>query len=280
MLSGHPTSPDLIRTPDPVDALNQTPTPRRVLVTGSTGAIGQPLCRYLLSRGHHVRGFARRPTPDLHDYVEGDLNDRAAVFRAADGMDTIVHLGAYPNPADFIDVLLQPNVVGLYYVCEAAVRNQVRRLVLASSVQVISGHRSRAGGPAPDRAVTVEDGPAPTNHYALTKAWAELAGDMYARVHHLSVISVRIGWLPRNTGEAQRLAANSGGPDIFFSHDDSNRFHTLCVESDNPPPGTAVTLQATSIPASRPRMDLTLATETIGYVPKDTWPQGLPFPVS
>ena len=34
----------------------------------------------------------------------------------------------------------------------------VRRLVLASSVQVISGHRFR------DRPVRVEDGPAPTNH--------------------------------------------------------------------------------------------------------------------
>src|SRR3954451_16205358 len=105
--------------------------PRRVLVTGSTGAIGQPLCRYLLQRGHTVRGFARRPTPGLDDYVTGDLGDRDAVRRAADGMDTIVHLGAYPNPADFIDVLLQPNVVGLYHVCEAAAAAGVRRLVLA-----------------------------------------------------------------------------------------------------------------------------------------------------
>ena len=39
--------------------------PRRVLVTGSTGAIGQPLSRYLIERGHTVRGFARRPTPGL-----------------------------------------------------------------------------------------------------------------------------------------------------------------------------------------------------------------------
>src|SRR4051812_18447881 len=145
--------------------------PRRVLVTGSTGAIGQPLCRYLLQRGHAVRGFARRPTPGLDDYVVGDLSDREAVRRAAAGMDTIVHLGAYPNPADFIAVLLQPNVVGLYHVCEAAVEFAVRRLVLASSVQVISGHRFPAGA---DRPVRVEDGPAPTNHYALTKAWAEL----------------------------------------------------------------------------------------------------------
>jgi uronate dehydrogenase len=247
--------------------------PRRVLVTGSTGAIGAPLAQYLLQRGHAVRGFARRPSPGLEDYVEGDLSDREAVRRAVDGMDTIVHLGAYPNPADFMTVLLGPNVVGLYNICEAAVEFKVRRLVLASSVQVISGHRFR------DRAVTVEDGPAPTNHYALTKAWAELTGDMYARVHNLSVIGVRIGWLPRNTGEAQRLAASAQGRDIFFSHDDSNRFHALCIESENPPPGTAVVLQATSRPVGQPRMSIEEARRVIGYEPQDTWPQGLPFPV-
>lgn len=248
--------------------------PRRVLVTGSTGAIGEPLCRHLVGRGHTVRGFARRPSPGLAGYVMGDLNDRDAVRRAVEGMDTIVHLGAYPNPADFIDVLLQPNVVGLYHVCEAAVEFGIRRLVLASSVQVISGHRFR------DRPVTVEDGPAPVNHYALTKAWTEVAGDMYARVHTLSVISVRIGWFPRNTEEARRLAASADGPDIFLSHSDSNRFHALCVESPNPPPGTSVILHASSRPAGTPRMDLEPARRVIGYVPQDTWPEGVPFPVA
>lgn len=247
--------------------------PKHVLVTGSTGAIGQPLSRHLLGRGHAVRGFARRPTPGLDDAVVGDLSDRDAVRRAVEGVDTVVHLGAYPNPADFIDVLLGPNVIGLYHICEAAVEFGIRRLVLASTVQVITGH------PFGDRAVTVEDGPAPTNHYALTKAWAELAGDMYARVHKLSVISVRIGWLPRNTEEARRLAASPHGRNVFFSHDDSDRFFERCVESPNPAPGTSVVLQATSRPAVRPRMDIESAREVIGYVPQNTWPEGLPFPV-
>jgi uronate dehydrogenase len=249
-------------------------SPKRVLVTGSTGAVGQPLTRYLVQRGHQVRGFARRATSGLDDYMTGDLSDRDAVRRAVDGMDTVVHLGAYPNPADFIDVLLGPNVVGLYHVCEAAVEFGVKRLVVASTVQVVTGHAFR------DRPVTVDDGPAPVNHYALTKAWAETAGDMYARVHGLSVISVRIGWFPRNTEECRRLAASPFGRDIFLSHDDSDRFLALCVESTNPIPGTSVILQAASRPVGVGRMDLELAREVIGYVPQDTWPEGLPFPVS
>ena len=64
----------------------------------------------------------------------GDLNDRDKVYQAVEGLDTIVHLGAYPNPADFIDMLLQPKVVGLYYICEAAKDLGVKRLILASTL--------------------------------------------------------------------------------------------------------------------------------------------------
>ncbi len=253
---------------------SRTTHPHHVLVTGSTGAIGEPLAQHLTGRGHHVRGFARRPSPGLTDFVVGDLSDRDAVRRAVSGVDTIIHLGAYPNDADFMDVLLQPNVVGLYHVCEAAVEFGVRRLVLASTVQVITGQEIF------DRPVHEDDGPAPVNQYALTKAWAETAGAMYARVHNLSVISARIGWYPRNTGECIRLAASPHGPNMFFSHTDSNRFFTRCVESVTPHAGVSVILHAQSKPVGIARMDVGTARDIIGYEPQDTWPAGLPFPIS
>ena len=248
--------------------------PKRVLVTGSTGAIGQPVALHLQERGHSVRGFARRPTPNLDDFVVGDLGDRDAARKAADGMDTIIHLGAYPNPEDFINVLLNPNVIGLYNVCEAAVEFGVERLVLASTLQVVTGHSWIKGKP-----IRVEDGPKPVNHYALTKAWAEIAGDMYARKHNLSVISVRIGWLPRNLGEAENLVKNEIGRDVFFSHDDAKLFHERCVESSTPAAGESAILFATSKPLNHVRLDLSDAKEVIGYEPQDTWPDGLPYSV-
>lgn len=250
------------------------PRPVNVLVTGSTGAIGQPLIEHLQARGHTVRGFARRPTPGLTDYVEADLTDRDAVRRAVEGMDAVIHLGAYPNDADFMSVLLEPNVVGLYNLLEACAEHKPRRVVLASTVQTITGHRFR------DRPVRLEDGPAPVNHYALTKVWAEVAGDMYARVHGLSVIAVRIGWFPRNTEECRRLAASEHGPNMFFSHRDSDRFFALCVESANPPAGRCEIVMAASKPAGIARMDLEPARRVIGYEPQDTWPEGLPFPTA
>jgi uronate dehydrogenase len=248
--------------------------PKRVLVTGTTGAIGEPLAQHLLQRGHYVRGFARRPSPGLEDFVMGDLNDRDKVYQAVEGMDTIVHLGAYPNPADFIDVLLQPNVVGLYYICEAAKDLGVKRLILASTLQTVTGHGYLEG-----QTIKIEDGPKPVNHYALTKVWGEEMGDMYARVHKLSVINVRIGWLPRNADEAKRLLESRIGPDVFFSHNDSNRFHERCVEAEAPAAGECVTLFATSKPLNFERLDLEPARRIIGYEAQDVWPNGLPYAV-
>ena len=180
--------------------------PKRVLVTGATGAIGRPVVQWLSARGHCVRGFAFDPSPDLEDHVVGDLSDRDAVRRAVEGMEVVIHLGAYPNDADFIDVLLEPNVRGLFHVFDAAREFGVQRFAMASTMQTVTGHQ---GG---DRLIRIEDGPAPVNHYALAKVWAEEMGKMYARVHNMAVINVRIGWLPRNPGEANRVKASSLGP--------------------------------------------------------------------
>jgi uronate dehydrogenase len=252
----------------------QTKQSKRVLVTGSTGEIGEVVAQHLLSRGHHVRGFSRSPSPGLKDYIVGDLNDQDAVRRAVEGMEVVIHLGAYPNDADFLSVLLEPNVLGLFHICDAARQFGVQRLALASTLQTVDGH-----GLLP-RPIRIEDGPAPTNHYALTKVWAEEMGKMYARVHGLSVVNVRIGWLPRNPEEADGLKSDEKGPDTFFSHADAQRFYERVVESPNPGPGEAVTVFATSIPAHKERLELEPARRILGYEPQDVWPNGLNFEYS
>ena len=251
----------------------KAPKPKRVLVTGSAGAIGQIVCSWLRRRGHGVRGFDLRPTPALKDLVVGDLMDRTEVQNAVEGMETVIHLAAYADDGDFVNDLLQPNVRALYHVCDAARRAGVGRLVLASSLQVVEGHGWNAG------TIRVENGPAPTNHYALTKAWAELLGSMYARCYGLSVISARIGWLPRNTEEARRLARHPIGPAVYLSHEDAKRFFERCVESPTPGPSESAIVFATSRPPAREILDMEPARRVLSYEPNDMWPEGLPFPV-
>ena len=81
----------------------RTSEPKSVLVTGATGQQGGGLSRLLLSRGHRVRAFTRKPDgPSAKELkklgaeiVAGDLGDIQSVERAAKGVD-VAYLVATP----------------------------------------------------------------------------------------------------------------------------------------------------------------------------------------
>jgi uronate dehydrogenase len=118
----------------------------KVLVTGSAGTVGRPVCDELARRGHVVRGLDVIATPALADAVVADIADAAAVRAEARGMDAVIHLAAQPHEVPFPE-LIGPNVLGLYNVLDAARDEGVRRLVVASSMMVVSGWKD-TGRPA------------------------------------------------------------------------------------------------------------------------------------
>src|ERR1700748_3226604 len=96
----------------------------RVLVTGSAGGVGRPVCAGVCARGHAGRAFDRQPTPGEHDSMVADIADPPAVREAMRGIHTVVHLAAEPHDVPF-EQLLAPNVAGLYNVMSAARDEQV-----------------------------------------------------------------------------------------------------------------------------------------------------------
>lgn len=247
-----------------------TDQPCRVLLTGAAGAIGRVVGPALVKRGHVVRGLDRCPTDTLDDHIVADLADPDALAQAFDGVDTVIHLAAYPNDADFVDVLVPSNIIATHHIYEAARIHQLHRVIAASSMQVISGHRRL------DRPITIADGPAPLNHYALTKILAEQTGNMYARVHSLGGFAVRIGWFPRTRKECAAIEDRREAMDYVLTHDDAARFFIHCVEAADPPNRFAI-LFATSKPVTQTTLDLTDARDMIGYEPFDQYPQGCDF---
>ena len=245
---------------------------KHILVTGSTGAIGREACRELAARGHKVRGFARRPTRGVDDVRQGDLGDFDAVRDAVAGVDTVVHLGAFPEEADFLTKLLQPNIVGVYHICEAAREHGVRRLILASSGEVVFMHPWKN-----TRTVRVEDGVAPRGYYAATKVFAEAVGQICARNYGFSVIAVRLGWLPRTPEETARIVNTPQQQCNYLSPADAGRFFAAAVESPNPGPSEFALVFATSKPRGHVPFDLEPARKILGYEPQDTWPDGAPY---
>jgi nucleoside-diphosphate-sugar epimerase len=243
------------------------PQSKSILVTGSAGRVGGAAVKALVARGHRVRGFDRVPTPGLSDFVVGDLTDGAALHRAAEGVETIVHMAATPDDADFVELLVPGNIVGVYHVFEAARMAGVRRMILGSSVQVVWGQQQ--AGPW---TIRVTDPPSPRYWYAATKLFMEGAGKAYSQKHDISVVAVRLGWCPRSPDHALELVAFDGGEDLYLSPGDAGRFFACAVES------TAdirfAVLYATSKPVRIPRLDLLAARDLIGYEPQDRWPEG------
>ena len=238
-----------------------------VLLTGSEGAIGRVVSPTLRAAGWKVREFDHKPDaehdPDVEGNIQADLEKQGVLDNAAEGVGAILHLAAFPDEADFIDVLLQPNVVGLYRVLEAARKNDVPKLILASSIQTVNGFKGDDPVPA--------DAAAPTNHYGLTKIWAEAAGEMYSRLHDLPVLAVRIGWFLRNAEEAEKMRSG-GGEKAYLSHDDAGRFFLKALEADWT--GFGRVYAVSRAPDGRPHYDPEPARRLLRYEAQDVFPDG------
>jgi nucleoside-diphosphate-sugar epimerase len=245
--------------------------PQRVRITGAGGAVGRPVARGLLACGHFVRGLDLKPAEGFSEYVTGSVADADVVDRATAGMDVVIHLAAFPNDADFFEQILPNNIIGSYHVSDAAQRHGVKRLVLASTMQVISGM------PWTEKTIRVEDGVAPTNRYAVSKAFLEALGYMHARRFKIPVLAVRIGHLARQQEEFERMNGFAPSKGIYLSHDDAARFFIRAVEAELSGPGFHI-LFATSRSPDFPRLDPEPARRLIGYEAQDTYPQGSRFP--
>jgi nucleoside-diphosphate-sugar epimerase len=156
----------------------------RVLVTGAAGRIGSGFLRHAADR-YVLRATDTRPV-DAEDFVPADLTDPAALARACEDVDTVVHLGAEPRLEADWESLLPNNIVGCRNMFEAAAAAGVRRVVYASSVHAVSGY------PA-GKQVSADDPVNPGNLYGVSKAFGEALGRYYAEQRGMSVIALRIG---------------------------------------------------------------------------------------
>jgi UDP-glucose 4-epimerase len=150
----------------------------RVLVTGTSGRIGRALVAALREDGHWIRGLDLAPAPPElapDELVVGSLDDEAAVERAVDGVEGVVHLAALMSwhPRDEVR-LFDANVHGTFHLARHAARHGVRRFVFASSGEVYPEV-------SPVRLPIDEGHPTlPTSVYGLTK----LLGEEIVRSQH------------------------------------------------------------------------------------------------
>lgn len=233
----------------------------KVLVTGSAGRVGGAAHQALAARGHDVRGFDRAGAGE----AAGDISRPEQLRAALTGTEAVVHCAATPVDDDFAGQLLPNNIVGVYHVLQCAWQAGVRRVILASTGQVVMGHE----GPWP---ITPEMPVTPRNWYGAAKVLAEAAGQIYAYERAMSIIVARLGWCPRDQRHADELARDEFGQDVYLSAADAGRFFVAAVEA--PASIRYCIVFATSRPVRKTRYDLSAAQHLLGYEPQDQWPRG------
>ena len=177
----------------------------RIFITGAAGFIGFHLARLLLAEGYIVHGLdgmtdyydvqlKQRRNQNLlqspnYYFTETMLEDTVAVDKTIDDFrpDVIVHLAAQAgvrysleNPRAYID----SNVVGTFNVMEAARRNAVRHLLMASTSSVYGANEEMPF-------TETEKADTQLTIYAATKKATESMGHAYAHLWDLPTTMFR-----------------------------------------------------------------------------------------
>jgi nucleoside-diphosphate-sugar epimerase len=163
----------------------------KILVTGSSGHLGEALVRTLKDSGREVVGVDLVPS-EFTDEV-GSIVDRELVARCMDGVDGVVHAATLHKPhvgthsrQDFVDT----NITGTLNLLEEAVRAKVGAFVFTSTT---SAFGSALTPPAGTPAAWVTEGvePVPKNIYGVTKTAAEDLCELFHRRMGLACLILR-----------------------------------------------------------------------------------------
>jgi nucleoside-diphosphate-sugar epimerase len=144
-----------------------------VLVTGSSGHLGEAIVRTLKERGSGVRGLDITPSP--HIDILGSVADRERVRECLADVKSVIHTATLHKPhvethskSDFIAT----NVQGTLNLLEEAVRAGVESFVFTSTTSTFGAALRPAPG-SPAVWVTEDLKPVPRNIYGVTKVSAE-----------------------------------------------------------------------------------------------------------
>lgn len=175
-----------------------------VLVTGSSGHLGEALMRALLSQRRRCIGIDLLPSP--FTTVVGSINDRGLLeqlFFAPNTLElpgpivSVIHTATLHRPhiethseQEFVDV----NVSGTLALLEVAVKAKtVQSFVYSSTTSAFgSALTSNSGDPLAATWISEEVAPIPRNIYGATKTAAEGLCELYARTKALPCVVLRI----------------------------------------------------------------------------------------
>ncbi len=164
----------------------------KVVVTGGAGYIGSVTARQLLEEGHEVVVLDdlstghRESVPSRAQFVEGRVQDPAALSRALENADAVVHFASLSLVGESVRHprrYFRENLGSALALLDGMDRAEVKRLVFSSSAAVYGD---------PQVEVIEEDIPCrPVNPYGMTKWMIENILAEEARAGGLSAMALR-----------------------------------------------------------------------------------------
>ena len=197
----------------------------KVLITGASGRLATYVIRDLVDRYDLVLMSRRKPADEFSTlpWIEGDLNSIEDCRQAVEGVKAIQHLGAQPWPVDHpqmrdraaeqgipADATFKTNMLGTYYLMEAAVAAGVEQVVMAGSNCAL-GHGFRISDtPFPLQMLPIDEThPSyPEDSYSYSKKAGEELLATYTRAYGIRTYITRpSGICPPERRE--QMAANA-----------------------------------------------------------------------
>jgi nucleoside-diphosphate-sugar epimerase len=163
----------------------------KILVTGSSGHLGEGLVRTLHESQHEVIGVDLLPSEFTNRL--GSVADRAFVKECMLGVDAVLHAATLHKPhvvthtrQEFIDT----NVTGTLNLLEEAIKAGINRFVFTSTTSAFGSALTPPQG-SPAAWITEDVAPVPRNIYGVSKIAAEDLCELFHRKFGLPCLILR-----------------------------------------------------------------------------------------
>lgn len=194
------------------------PQPRKVVVTGGSGRLGQ----YVVEQLHNnfeVKVLDLRPPKQNVEFAEANVLDLDTLRKEFVGADAVVHLAAIDfdhqaKPEDYIHV----NVQGTWNVLQAANELGIKRVVLCSSISACGLSEANPSFTPEYLPVDEEHPRYPIQAYSVSKQLMENMAASFVRRGDIQVVCLRpmMVLIPENIAPTIARADDQSSRWLFY----------------------------------------------------------------
>jgi len=166
----------------------------KILITGSTGFVGQKLCKKLISANYSIREAVRSNSEKQLGIKEifnvGEIDKSTNWSASLQDIDCVIHCAARAhvmneNKLDTLATYRKVNVDGTRNLAEQCAKAGVKRLIFLSSIKV-NGEKTKVSF-----SFRHDDNPKPEDAYGISKWEAELALQKVSKKYGIEIVIIR-----------------------------------------------------------------------------------------